>query len=330
MRRLTIALAVLTVLAGLSLQPASSNWVRPRTIAAQNDCQTFPETGKSVCGIFLSYWKANGGLAQQGYPISDVFKEQSSNGQTYDTQYFERAVFERHPENAGTKFEVLLALLGSERLKTKYPGGPPAGQAPAPPAPTATTAPRPPTTNTIPVLSSSDNSWSGDTRELVGEVQNNTSRNAERVNIVATFYDSTGRVVATANTYADVDIMRPGQRSPFRTFYDLSSVPARHSIQVQWQGTDKQPIDNIPILSSGNRSHTATTQRVFGEVRNDSGVALRNVSVLITGFSASGQVVAVQDTYGDIDNLSPGAVTPFETFIEKRGATRYEVQTQGN
>ena len=143
MRRLTIALAVLVVLAGLSFQPDSSNWVRPRTIAAQNDCQTFPETGKRVCGIFLSYWKANGGLAQQGFPISDVFREQSSNGQTYDTQYFERAVFERHPENAGTKFEVLLALLGSERLKTKNPGGPPAGQAPAPDPPPAPAPPAP-------------------------------------------------------------------------------------------------------------------------------------------------------------------------------------------
>lgn len=123
-RRLALALGILVAFfAGSFLNPSASSWVRPQTIAAQNDCQTFPETGKQVCGIFLSYWKANGGLAQQGYPISDVFKEQSSNGQTYDTQYFERSVFERHPENAGTRFEVLLSLLGSEKFKNKYPSG---------------------------------------------------------------------------------------------------------------------------------------------------------------------------------------------------------------
>ncbi len=32
------------------------------------------------------------------------------------TQYFERAVFEHHPENAGTEYEVLLRRLGAEML----------------------------------------------------------------------------------------------------------------------------------------------------------------------------------------------------------------------
>lgn len=95
--------------------------------AAADACQTFPQTGKTVCGLFLTYWRTHGGLAQQGYPISDVFKEQSSNGQVYDTQYFERAVFERHPENAGTPYEVLLSLLGREKFDAKYGGGGPKG-----------------------------------------------------------------------------------------------------------------------------------------------------------------------------------------------------------
>src|SRR6478735_276772 len=34
--------------------------------------QTFPETGKAVSGLFLDYWNAHGGLAQQGLPISDL------------------------------------------------------------------------------------------------------------------------------------------------------------------------------------------------------------------------------------------------------------------
>ena len=60
-----------------------------------------------------AYWKAHGGLAQQGYPISDEFTEVSDlNGKPYTVQYFERAVFELHPENAGTPYEVLLSQLG--------------------------------------------------------------------------------------------------------------------------------------------------------------------------------------------------------------------------
>ncbi len=92
---------------------------------AQGSSRTFPETGKTVSGSFLQYWTAHGGLAQQGYPISDSMPEVSdTNGKTYVVQYFERAVFEAHPENIAPN-DVLLSLLGVFRFKQKYPGGAP-------------------------------------------------------------------------------------------------------------------------------------------------------------------------------------------------------------
>jgi hypothetical protein len=90
-------------------------------------CRTFSETGKQVCGRFLEYWTQNGGLAQQGLPLSNEFSEVSDlNGQTYTVQYFERAVFEKHPENA-RPFDVLLSQLGTFQFKRKYPSGDPSG-----------------------------------------------------------------------------------------------------------------------------------------------------------------------------------------------------------
>src|SRR5439155_1051326 len=72
----------------------------------------FSETGKTVTGPFLQYWEEHGGLPQQGFPISDVMGEVSDlNGRLYTVQYFERAVFEYHPENAAP-YDVLLSLLG--------------------------------------------------------------------------------------------------------------------------------------------------------------------------------------------------------------------------
>lgn len=90
--------------------------------ARQANCQSFPQTGKQVCGRFLEYWTQNGGLAQQGLPLTDVMKEKSpTDGKTYDTQYFERAVFEAHPENQKPN-DVLLSLLGVFQYKQKYAG----------------------------------------------------------------------------------------------------------------------------------------------------------------------------------------------------------------
>jgi hypothetical protein len=85
----------------------------------------FGETGKRVGGLFLEYWKSNGGIARQGYPLSEEFKEVSPvNGKTYTVQYFERAVFEWHPENQAP-FQVLLSPLGTLRYGVKHGAGQP-------------------------------------------------------------------------------------------------------------------------------------------------------------------------------------------------------------
>jgi hypothetical protein len=118
------AVAVLVLL----LSTAMPSFV-PTRVAAQADCQAFAETGRSVCGKFLAYWKEHGGLEQQGFPITEPFQEKSDiDGKTYTMQYFERAVFELHPENA-PPHDILLSLLGSVYYSQKYPNGAP-GQKP--------------------------------------------------------------------------------------------------------------------------------------------------------------------------------------------------------
>src|SRR5436190_5429251 len=111
-RRWSFLVAVLVALQSL--------WIPIiRNTQAQTDSRTFPQTGKSVSGLFLNYWDGHGGLAQQGYPISDEMQEQSSvDGKTYSVQYFERAVFEAHPENKAP-YNVLLSLLGDTTYAKK-------------------------------------------------------------------------------------------------------------------------------------------------------------------------------------------------------------------
>jgi hypothetical protein len=46
-------------------------------VHGQSASRYFPETGKTVSGRFLEYWNNHGGLAQQGYPISNLLQETS-------------------------------------------------------------------------------------------------------------------------------------------------------------------------------------------------------------------------------------------------------------
>jgi hypothetical protein len=89
-------------------------------------CRLFAETGHAVCGAILTAWRANGlqidgkktvseaeSLALFGMPLSGLMTETLSDGKQYQVQWFERARFELHPENAAP-YDVLLGLLGSE------------------------------------------------------------------------------------------------------------------------------------------------------------------------------------------------------------------------
>src|SRR3954453_16031739 len=59
----------------------------------------FTQTGHNLGTPFLSSWRAPGGRAVYGDPITDAFQEVSNlDGKTYTVQYFERARLEAHPE----------------------------------------------------------------------------------------------------------------------------------------------------------------------------------------------------------------------------------------
>lgn len=78
-----------------------------------NDRLYFLESGHTLGGLFRTFWEQNGGVAKLGYPISEELLEKSPlDGQERKVQYFERAVLEHHPENAGTKDVVMLAAVG--------------------------------------------------------------------------------------------------------------------------------------------------------------------------------------------------------------------------
>ncbi len=80
------------------------------------DAVYFDATGHNLWRGFLAYWRANGGLEQFGYPISEEIRE-TIGGRAYTVQYFERARFEYHPEHAGTPYEVQLGQFGRRILE---------------------------------------------------------------------------------------------------------------------------------------------------------------------------------------------------------------------
>jgi peptide/nickel transport system substrate-binding protein len=93
----------------VSILPAAS-----APAAAQQNCRKINNI--DVCGRFLEVWSKNGSeqnnVYVNGLPITARRSEISlTDGKAYETQWFERARYEAHPENRAP-YDVLLGLLG--------------------------------------------------------------------------------------------------------------------------------------------------------------------------------------------------------------------------
>jgi hypothetical protein len=92
-------------------------------------CFTVPGITSCIGGRVSEYWSQHGGVAVFGYPVSASTMTTTPDG-TVQTQVFERARLELHPEQA-PPYDVLLGRLGAERLTqtgrdwTMFPKAPP-------------------------------------------------------------------------------------------------------------------------------------------------------------------------------------------------------------
>lgn len=80
---------------------AQSDWAPPRTVF-------IPETGQTIDGVFLDQWRAGGGAAAYGNPITPELTEND-----HTVQYYEYARFEYVPEDP-TGIVVHLGSIGEE------------------------------------------------------------------------------------------------------------------------------------------------------------------------------------------------------------------------
>jgi hypothetical protein len=78
--------------------------------ADSRDCRYFKETGHYVCGQYLEYFNARGGLEIFGFPLTEAFDDPTHGG--LRVQYFQRARMELHRDGSGSR--IMLGLLVDE------------------------------------------------------------------------------------------------------------------------------------------------------------------------------------------------------------------------
>lgn len=126
-KRAFAIILTLAILSGLVVWPLSSS-AAPHTPGEVPDTlppftsQYFQETQHAAMNSFATFWRRTpNALFVLGFPISQPFIEESftNPGEYYRVQYFERAVLEEHPENAGSQYYILGRLMGNQIIKNR-------------------------------------------------------------------------------------------------------------------------------------------------------------------------------------------------------------------
>ena len=158
----------------------------------------------------------------------------------------------------------------------------------------------------------------------LGEIVNTTDFTLTNVQIHVTLFDAAGEPLAEADAFAAVDLIPPGERSPFGILFTTSpSGWASPQVTIVRGGAAGALADSyVPIAVTEAESQPSGSQfQVSGVVQNTSAEqAAGSVSVVVTTYDAQGLVTGFRrGTVGNEDTLAPDATAPFTLLFTYHG-----------
>jgi hypothetical protein len=169
---------------------------------------------------------------------------------------------------------------------------------------------------------------------VLGEVVNTSSVDLERVAVEIALYDQADRVLARQQATAALEVLAPGQRSPFAVLFTqapeqvaafqaavLSAVPA-------YVGTMQRNLEPVDVTLDQRSAGLAI---LSGKVRNTGDVEAVDVVVVATLYDPLGRVVGTRSMASDPPAVAfGGGEAEFQIEIVPAGPVlTYTVQVQG-
>lgn len=224
---------------------------------------------------------------------------------------------------------LLLAACGGDTLPPPTTPAPETPTTPTPGIPTTPTDPTPDTSDDVALVEyeTIDGEFSD---RGIGIIRNDGVANIYLVEINVTYYDDADHAVASDFGFADLDIIQPGEISPFAIFLsDFPTDAERYEIFAEWFETEDVPVRQL-VVTQADIDKNGFSTYLRGQVRNDSSLNLEFVEAVYTCRNPAGRLVDAGSDYIDRDVLAPGVTSPFEAFLFADNADSCEVVADGN
>jgi hypothetical protein len=150
---------------------------------------------------------------------------------------------------------------------------------------------------------------------VVGEVINRTGENLRFVEILASFYDGGGQLIATGSTFAEMSVIEPGGVAPFRLeTLDPPPALADYELRSDYATSSEGPLGLQVMRHSASVAENGW-HHIVGEIRNPHDFAVKFPQIVATYYNPSHQVLRVEAVFGQQESLQSGQVSAFEIVL---------------
>jgi hypothetical protein len=153
---------------------------------------------------------------------------------------------------------------------------------------------------------------------VVGELQNTSPDPRDYVQIVSTLHDASDNIVDTGFTFSEVEVLRPGEKSPFDViFSDEQQVQKtqRYEISSITGDVSQAKPANLKLNVGDSYYDSIGAAHIVGEVTNNGPGVSHYTQISGTFYDDQNKTVAAEFTFTDPNDLQPGQSAPFDMII---------------
>lgn len=183
----------------------------------------------------------------------------------------------------------------------------------------------------VSILSTSDFYDGTGFLHIVGEVKNVGDLSLKHVNVSVVCYDASNNRIAFESKNASIDVLLPGQKSPFEIILeDVYHMSHYEVVASSYKTTNILPYRTLKFISHNSSRDETGRLHIVGEVENTGDKNATGVEVIAAFYDERGTVIAMNTTYTEPANLEPGLVAEFEIILCQRveDLESYDLQIQ--
>jgi hypothetical protein len=163
----------------------------------------------------------------------------------------------------------------------------------------------------------SDNSYTDEfnTLHVVGEVRNDSNLDVGQTDIAITFYDGAGAVIGRANGQTVLEVIPPGEISPFLITLSRPEGMDSYSVRAVARPVEPELSPQLAVVQVKRFEDEAGFFHVKGVIENSGSLTAKRAKVVAVIYGRGGAVINVGFTYLNPPILAPGERASYEVIF---------------